>query len=249
MELRPVSHSCHQPLMPVEIQGVVTRPELESIVGLGHPENTYHPGPNRIRIAAMPSRDPNAVSQLHDKNPKSRGEGGSAQRWSRASRKCLREEKVESNAEYRIRRATPDDAGQLARLRLDFRTEGIAAAEDQSAFLKRCREWMNVRLEPASPWRCWVADSNSALIGTLWLQVIEKLPNPVREPELHGYISSVYVVPDRRNLGVGTALLRSCLQESDRMRLDVVFLWSTTASRPLYRRCGFEVGNDLYSRR
>jgi len=86
-------------------------------------------------------------------------------------------------------------------------------------------------------------------VGSIWLQLIEKLPNPVGHPGFHGYVSSVYVVPELRNAGIGSALLEACLAEADGLELDAVFLWPTERSRRLYQRHGFVVPDDLLERR
>jgi len=82
-----------------------------------------------------------------------------------------------------IRPAAPADAPALARLRLAFRAEVEPPSEDQPAFLERCSAWMADRLESGGPWRAWVADTPAGIVGTAWLLLIEKLPNPVAEPE------------------------------------------------------------------
>ena len=148
-----------------------------------------------------------------------------------------------------IRPATPDDAPELARLRYEFRTELDPPAEMRLEFLKRCTEWMSEALGSGGPWLCWVALSREALVGTTWLQLIGKLPAPVIHRERHGYISSVYVVPTHRNLGIGSALLQACLTECDARGVDAVLLWPTDLSRPLYQRHGFAVRDDVLERR
>ena len=150
---------------------------------------------------------------------------------------------------YQIRRASVDDAEQLARLRFEFRTEGLPAVENRSEFLDRCRSWMEQRLAAPSAWRCWTAALGPDLIGTLWMQLIEKLPNLGEEQALHGYVSSVYVVPPHRKAGIGGALIDACLEECERIGVDSVFLWSTPGSRPLYQRKGFAARDNLLDRR
>ena len=152
-------------------------------------------------------------------------------------------------ATWQIRAGTPEDAAELARLRYAFRTEWRSPTEAEAEFLHRCTGWMRDRLRLESRWRCWVAEAEGRLAGTLWLQLIEKLPNPADEPELHGYVSSVYVVPALRNSGLGTALVTACLAECDQLGIDAVFLWSTPDSRRLYQRHGFAVRDDLLDRR
>jgi GNAT superfamily N-acetyltransferase len=98
-------------------------------------------------------------------------------------------------------------------------------------------------------WRCWVATTGDTPVGTLWLQLIEKLPNPVGHRDYHGYVSSVYVVPSFRNSGIGSALLEACVAEAELLGIDALFLWPSQRSRPLYARYGFEARDDLLERR
>jgi ribosomal protein S18 acetylase RimI-like enzyme len=148
-----------------------------------------------------------------------------------------------------ICQAGPDDAPALARLRYQFRTELHHPAEDEAAFLNRCRRWMTDQLAPNGSWRCWLAGEASAPVGSSWLQLLDKIPNPVGEPELHGYISSLYVIPAHRGSGIGSALLTECLRECEARGADAVFLWPTPRSRSLYQRHGFAVREDLLQRR
>jgi GNAT superfamily N-acetyltransferase len=143
-----------------------------------------------------------------------------------------------------IRRAAPADAPALARLRFDFRAEVEVPGEDEWVFLTRCTEWMRVRLGGGT-WRVWMAEEAARPVGTAWLQLVEKLPNPVAEPEWHGYVSSLYVVPAARGRGVGSALLLACLAECARRAVDAVVLWPTPRSRSLYLRHGFGMRDDL----
>ena len=154
-----------------------------------------------------------------------------------------------SSAAFQVRRATPADAAELARMRYGFRAELDAPVESEAGFRERCARWMIAQLGPAGRWRCWVAVLGTTLVGSVWLQLIEKLPNPVGHPGFHGYVSSVYVVPELRNAGIGSALLEACLAEADGLELDAVFLWPTERSRRLYQRHGFAVPDDLLERR
>ncbi len=143
-----------------------------------------------------------------------------------------------------IRPATPADAPALAALRYHFRAAMNDATEDRDAFLARCTPWMAARLEPGSPWHCWVAESDGAVIGTLWLYLLEKLPNPVPEPEAHAYITSIYVDPAARG-GIGTALMESAIAFAREQGVDSAILWPTEGSRSLYRRFGFAETTDI----
>jgi GNAT superfamily N-acetyltransferase len=108
---------------------------------------------------------------------------------------------------------------------------------------------MAARLAPDSRWRCWVAEEADQLVGTLWLQLIEKIPNPGAEPETHAYISNVYVQPSRRGAGLGSRLLDTCLRVCTGEAVDAVILWPSPRSRRLYERHGFAARDDLFERR
>jgi GNAT superfamily N-acetyltransferase len=147
-----------------------------------------------------------------------------------------------------LRSALPTDAEALARLRFAFRTDLEAPAESEAAFLARCHPWMAARLASGS-WCSWVLEQHGELLGNVWLQFLEKLPNPVAEPEWHGYISSLFVRSEARGHGLGSLLLVAALEECDRRGCDAVLLWPTPRSRSLYQRHGFAVRDDLLERR
>lgn len=148
-----------------------------------------------------------------------------------------------------IRRAVLDDAPALADLRYRFRAEMGTPVEDRTRFLARCQAWMGDRLRTGGAWSCWLAARTGETAGAVWLQLLEKIPNPVGEPELHGYLSSLFVDPAHRGRGLGSALIEACLAACQARGVDAVFLWPTPSSRPLYRRHGFDVRDDLLERR
>src|SRR5262245_16214331 len=148
-----------------------------------------------------------------------------------------------------IRLAGPADASSLARLRLELRACHDPVTEDESHFLTRCSAWMAARLASRSRWSCWVAEESGGLVGAIWLQIIEKIPNPGAETENHGYISNLYVEPSRRGAGLGSMLIDTCLRFCEKEALDAVILWPTPRSRRLYERHGFAVREDLFERR
>src|SRR5262245_28189965 len=148
-----------------------------------------------------------------------------------------------------IRLAGPADALALARLRYEFRSGYDPATEAEADFLARCGAWMAARLAPGGHWRCWVAEEADRVVGAIWLQIIEKIPNPVAEAENHGYISNLYVEPSRRGAGLGSRFLETCLRFCEKEAVDAVILWPTPRSRRLYERHGFAAREDLLERR
>jgi GNAT superfamily N-acetyltransferase len=145
-----------------------------------------------------------------------------------------------------IRLATPDDAETLARMRYAFRASLGTAVEDEATFVERATSWMAQRLgDTSGPWRCWVAVHDGTIAGHLWLQTIEKIPNPVVELERHAYITNVFVDEALRRAGIGQRLMDAALAYCRDAGVDSVILWPTSRSRTLYARNGFAVRDDI----
>lgn len=144
-----------------------------------------------------------------------------------------------------LRRATRADAAVLARFRHEFRAPRDQNVESAGEFLARCEAWMRARLDAESAWRVWIAETDRGPVGTVWLQLVEKLPNPVVEREWHGYVSNLFVRDEARDQGVGSTLLRAALDECDRLDVDNVILWPTPRSRSLYTRHGFAAADNM----
>jgi len=143
-----------------------------------------------------------------------------------------------------VRPAAPADAPALARLRYEFRRMVGAPVESETDFVTRCERWMAPRLAAGGPWRCWVAADGPAVAGHLWLQIVEKIPNPVGEREQVAYLTNFYVQPAARG-GVGSALLTTALTWCRESGVERVLLGPTARSRPLYLRHGFQPPDDL----
>jgi N-acetylglutamate synthase-like GNAT family acetyltransferase len=92
-----------------------------------------------------------------------------------------------------------------------------------------------------------VAEADGEIAGTAWLQLVEKMPNPVDEPEVHGYVTSLFVRESVRG-GVGGRLLEAALDECAAAGVHQTFLWTTARSRPLYRRFGFSGDGEVMVR-
>ena len=144
-----------------------------------------------------------------------------------------------------IRLAIATDAPALAELRYTFRSSAGAVSEGESEFVGRCRHWMEKRLREDGPWRCWVAERGHELVGNLWAQLVEKIPNPVGEPERHAYVTNFYVRECERGRGTGSLLLSAALDWCRESDVHAVILWPTERSRSLYLRHGFAVREDL----
>jgi GNAT superfamily N-acetyltransferase len=143
-----------------------------------------------------------------------------------------------------IREAAPADADALAELRWEFRAGRQAPLEAHEAFVERCAGWMRRELTAGAPWRAWVAVRNNRIIGQIWLDVIQKIPNPIDERERHAYLSNVYVQPAERG-GIGSKLLEAALDWTAVNGVDRIVLWPSKRSVTLYQRHGFTRDGDV----
>ena len=143
-------------------------------------------------------------------------------------------------ARYRIRVATSGDWNALAEMRYQFRSEVGSPTETKSRFLRRCTSWMKKAFgADSTAWRCWVIDDGNELLGHVCVQLFDKIPNPVNEPEAHAYLTNFYVVPEMRGRGMGRKLLNKARSWCRAQSTDSIILWATRESKSLYRRCGF----------
>ena len=143
-----------------------------------------------------------------------------------------------------IRPATPDDAPRLAELRWEFRAGRDAPVETRDAFVARCAAWMRRELAPGGSWRAWVAVIDGVVEGQVWLDMLDKVPNPIAERERHAYLSNLYVTPAARG-GIGVQLLETALAWAKAEDVDRVVLWPSKKSVSLYERHRFTRDGDV----
>ena len=141
--------------------------------------------------------------------------------------------------EITSRRAVADDTAALARSRYRFRAELGDPVEAEGAFVARTIPWLAARLR-GDAWRAWVAvDAEGGIVGHIFAQAVEKIPNPVPEAETILYITNAYVVPALRGGGIGARLLEAALESRRELGVETVILWPSERSAGLYRRYGF----------
>ena len=143
-----------------------------------------------------------------------------------------------------VRRAGRSDARVMAMMRYAFRTELAAPAESEEQYVDRATAWLADRLELGS-WTGWLALEQGEPVGLVLVHLVEKVPNPVVEPETLGYVSSLYVRPGCRDRGIGDVLLRTAVDFCRDHGVDTVVLWPSPRSVPLYARHGFRRPGDV----
>ena len=145
-----------------------------------------------------------------------------------------------------IRRAGRSDASEMAAMRYAFRTELAEPNEPEQEFKARATAWFQDRLTAGS-WTAWLAHhpepeqqyEQDRPVGLVLVQLIEKVPNPVVEPETLGYISCLYVRPPWRGRGIGDQLLGTAVAFCRDNGVESIVLWPSPRSVPLYERHEF----------
>ena len=133
----------------------------------------------------------------------------------------------------RVRRATPGDAPQVARLLHDFQMEfdepspGVEALGERYAELIRNRD-MTVLLAGEGP------DGFAQLRYRPWVYSAG--------PKAHSYLEELYVVPSLRGKGIGRALLEAAMDAGrgeGATHMELGTSESDVAARGLYESAGF----------
>jgi GNAT superfamily N-acetyltransferase len=146
-----------------------------------------------------------------------------------------------------IREATGTDVPELARLRWDFRREHGDVAPDASfaRFAERFAAFALAALED-DRWRVFVAERAGRLAGTVWFQLVPKIPAPSSRGENIGYLTNAYVEPEVRNEGLGAALVERALAFAREEAVEQVITWPTERSVPFYERAGFSRSGHVW---
>ena len=137
-----------------------------------------------------------------------------------------------------VRRGTAQDAPALARMRWRWRVEERKAASDvdRGSFVDFFTSWVVDHLPTHLP---FVVEIDGALAGMAWLMLGDRVPAPGLMDRRTGDVQSVYVAPERRNVGAGAALMEAVLAEAGNRELEFVTVHSSERAVTMYQRAGF----------
>ena len=146
--------------------------------------------------------------------------------------------------EVLIRQANDSDAAELARLRWELSSEkDLTLSRDE--FIRDCGQWLRKRLRSGN-WFMAVAESGSGLCGCMFLQFVEKVPEPGSSQRAWGYVTNSYVDPQKRGHGIGEKLLRLLISVATDHSLELLIVWPSEAAVPFYQRAGFKSVSEVH---
>lgn len=137
-----------------------------------------------------------------------------------------------------IRRATPDDAYIIARLRQAMWDEMSPDQPSTAAFREATFVFWYEALE-AERAVGWIAENDGKPVGMTMLLIHHHPPRPFGAIR-RGYITSVYVMPEARRNGHGKALMDAVIAFGREAGLQRLELRSSDMGRMLYESVGFE---------
>jgi GNAT superfamily N-acetyltransferase len=143
------------------------------------------------------------------------------------------------------RGATPADLPAMGRLRWRWRVDergalgGAGTEKDEAEFVAYFTGWVTGHRATHTP---FVVEVDGEVCGMAWLMAADRVPAPELTDRRTGDVQAVYVAPERRDAGVGAALMDAVLAEARRRGLEHVTVHSSTRAVPFYRRAGFVDG-------
>ncbi len=147
--------------------------------------------------------------------------------------------------EYRIRRATVDDAAVIARHRTAmFREMGVAGDALQSAEIAT-RERL-IQEIPNGEYVGFLADAGGQPVagaGVLLHPYYPSVNNPLGRPT--AYILNVYTEPEHRRRGLARQLIEEIFDWCALHDIPRASLHCSDAGRPLYEQLGFTATNEM----
>jgi GNAT superfamily N-acetyltransferase len=148
-----------------------------------------------------------------------------------------------------LRRATPDDAELLVRLRYEMQTE-LEEAEDPGAHAvlwrtspaevrDNVRAYFERELK-GGHFAGYFVEKDGEVVATGCVVVYDTPPSPSNPSGAEGYIMNMYTVPAWRHHGLARRLLDKLIEHARAEGAGRVWLRASEQGRFVYRKYGFE---------
>ncbi|WP_342526557.1 GNAT family N-acetyltransferase [Chryseomicrobium sp. FSL W7-1435] len=152
--------------------------------------------------------------------------------------------------EVTIRLASEQDLEVLADMRFDFTAEDKQIDQSDEAkttfrekFAAQCSSYFTNQR-----WFIWVAEVNGEIVSHIYLQRIDKVLRPERQPQDFYWMTNVYTKPAFRSKGIGSQLLGAVNTWLDEQDAEFALVWPSDEGRIFYERNGYKTLNDPMAR-
>lgn len=139
-----------------------------------------------------------------------------------------------------IRYAEKKDIKQLIKMRWDFTIEYDESKRNASyySFEKECQIFLENAMN-SSQWFIWVAEENEKVISHIYVELIQKVPRPGRVTHPFAYMTNVFTIPEYRNKGVGSKMLKTINKWMKENNYEFVIVWPSDESIHYYKKNGY----------
>jgi GNAT superfamily N-acetyltransferase len=139
-----------------------------------------------------------------------------------------------------IRLAEAKDINQLIKMRWDNTIEFDESKKDESydEFEKECHTFL-VNALNSNQWFIWVAEDKGQIASHIYIELIQKVPRPGRMNHPFAYMTNVYAIPEYRNGGVGSKVLRSINKWMKENKYEFVIVWPSDEAINFYKNNGY----------
>jgi GNAT superfamily N-acetyltransferase len=136
-----------------------------------------------------------------------------------------------------IRPVKDDELAAVAQLRWLWCMEGQGTPTlTHKEFIRDFAAWAR---NHRSSHRCLILVEDNTLIGMVWLAITPRVPSALSQHRASGDIQSMYVLPERRNAGLGGRLIDAAVELADHLGLQGVTVQSSKDAVNAYIRHGF----------
>lgn len=146
----------------------------------------------------------------------------------------------------RIVQAGADDVPVLARLVLWNHREGEPSEEPVDAFATELAQWWEAHRDSHVAFLARMPDRE--VVGMAWVALVPRVPRPGAVDRLSADIQTVFVQPERRGHGIGSALVQAASEHAESLGALHVTVHSGRRAVPVYERLGFQSSPQLLLR-